>query len=91
MNRISALESNEEIASGEAKEEESKTEGLLEAGLLDSQCRGCGVEMQRLLRHLNSKQGVLVVGRYSTGNTADLLSYALHLKYKLLTLLCSTG
>ena len=57
VDRISALESKEEIASGEAKEEESKTEGLLEAGLLDSQCRGCGVEMQLLLRHLNSKPG----------------------------------
>ena len=50
-------ESTEEIDDGEAVEEESKTKGSVEAGLLDSQCRGCGVEVKLLLRHLNSKPG----------------------------------
>ena len=50
VDRISALESTEEISDGEAAEEESETQVSVEAGLLDSQCRGCGVEMQLLLR-----------------------------------------
>ena len=57
VDRISGLESTEEFNDGEAVEEESKAKGSVEAGLLDSQCRGCGVEMQLLLRHLNSKTG----------------------------------
>ena len=50
-------ESTEEIDDGEAVEEESKTKDSVEAGLLDSKCRGCGVEVKLLLRHLNSKPG----------------------------------
>ena len=57
VDRISALENAEEIAAGEAMEEESETKDSVEAGLLDLECRGCGVEIQLLLRHLNSKSG----------------------------------
>ena len=48
VDRISHVvqENTDEIDNVEAMEEESKTKGSVEAGLLDSQCRGCGVEMQ---------------------------------------------
>ena len=44
---------------------EDQTERAKQAGLLDTVCRGCCKDMQRLLRHLNSNKGKKCMESYS--------------------------